>query len=53
MCSVKFPGRVLFIFVYGGVRMVGQIQTQKYGLTENLVPAKIWGSCISPTQKYE
>ena len=38
MCSVKFPGRVLFIFLYRGVRMVGQIQTQKYGFTENFVP---------------
>ena len=38
MCSVKLSGRVLFIFVYGDVHMVGQIQTQKYGFTENFVP---------------
>ena len=40
MCSVKLSGRVLLIFVYRGVHMVGQIQTQKYGFTENFVPKK-------------
>ena len=28
-------GGALAIFVYGGVQMEGQIQTQKYGFTEN------------------
>ena len=30
------PRGVLPIFVYGGVRMEGKIQTQKHGLSENV-----------------
>ena len=36
-----FPGGVLRIFVYGGVRMEGKIQTQKHGLPENFAPKNI------------
>ena len=36
--SVKLSGRVPFTFVYGGVHIVGQDQTQNYGFTENFVP---------------
>ena len=35
------PRGVLAIFVYGGVRMEGKIQTQKYGFPENLAPKNI------------
>ena len=32
---------VLAIFIYGGVGMKGQIQTQKYGFTVNFAPKNI------------
>ena len=32
---------VLRIFVYGGVRMEGKIQTQKHGFSENFAPKNI------------
>ena len=32
---------VLAIFIYGGVRMKGQIQTQKYGFSVNFAPQNI------------
>ena len=47
MCKKKWKlksprGRgVLTIFIYGGVRMKGQIQTQKYGFTVNFSPKNI------------
>ena len=45
MCNKKWklesPRGVLAIFIYGGVRMKGQIQTQKYGFTVNFAPKNI------------
>ena len=35
------PKGVLAIFIYGGVHMKGQIQTQKYGFTVNFAPQNI------------
>ena len=39
---VVFPQGVLLIFVDGGVRMEGKIQTQKHGFPENFAPKKYW-----------
>ena len=36
------PRGVLPIFVYGGVRMEGKIQTQKHGFPENFCTQKYW-----------
>ena len=35
------PRRVLRIFVYGGVRMEGKIQTRKHGFPESFAPKNI------------
>ena len=37
----RIPRGVLPIFVYGGVRMEGKIQTQKHGFPENFSPKNI------------
>ena len=42
---------VVAIFIYGGVRMKSQIQTEKYGFSVNSASKILW-SCISSTQKY-
>ena len=39
--DVAFPGGLLPIFVYGRVRMEGEIQTQKHGFPENFPPKNI------------
>ena len=35
---IIIPGGLLTTFVYGGVRMKGQIQTQKYGSIKTVFP---------------
>ena len=45
------PGGLLTTLVYGGVRMKGQIQTQKYGSIKTAFP-NFSASCQSLTQKY-
>ena len=35
------PGGGLAIFIYRGVRIKGQVQTQKYGFTVNFAPKNI------------
>ena len=47
-CSDMISQGGLAIFIYGGVRMKGQIHTPKYGFTVNFAPKNIFCAYLLP-----